>query len=120
MDLDVLTSVSNGVVALRARRTPFLGNIDEEKPMTTHENTHASRAKAEIEADKPAQLLVTIPQAASLLAISRSTVYELIWQQELDPIRIGRSVRLRMSDLEAFARGDNEAHSPTATETVDR
>ena len=34
-------------------------------------------------------LLVTFPQAAGLLAVSRSTVYQLIWDDELAPIRIG-------------------------------
>lgn len=49
-------------------------------------------------------LLVTIPQAAQLLAVSRSTVYQLIWDHELDPIRIGRSVRLTIDDLEDYVQ----------------
>ncbi len=43
-------------------------------------------------------LLVTIPQAAQLLAVGRSTIYELIWNHELEPIHIGRSVRLTIDD----------------------
>ena len=84
-------------------------NIEEEKPMTTYEGALTSKTSVQIEAERPTTLLVTIPQAASLLAISRSTVYELIWRHELEPIKIGRSVRLRMADLEAFARGAHEA-----------
>jgi excisionase family DNA binding protein len=47
-------------------------------------------------------LLVTIPQAAQLLAVGRSTIYELIWNHELEPIHIGRSVRLTIDDLEDY------------------
>jgi excisionase family DNA binding protein len=49
-------------------------------------------------------LLVTIPQAAELLAVGRSTVYQLIWDHELEPVRIGRSVRLTIDDLEGYVR----------------
>jgi excisionase family DNA binding protein len=49
-------------------------------------------------------LLVTIPQAAELLAVSRSTVYQLIWDDELAPIRIGRSVRLTIDDLQDYVQ----------------
>lgn len=49
-------------------------------------------------------LLVTIPQAAELLAVSRSTIYELIWSHELEPIRIGRIVRLTIDDLEDYVQ----------------
>jgi excisionase family DNA binding protein len=49
-------------------------------------------------------LLVTIPQAAELLAVGRSTVYQLIWDNELEPIRIGRSVRLTIDDLEDYVQ----------------
>lgn len=44
-------------------------------------------------------LLVTIPQAAELLAVSRSTVYQLIWDDELAPIR---SVRLTIDDFQDY------------------
>ncbi len=47
-------------------------------------------------------LLVNIATAADLLALSRSTIYELIWQGELRPIHIGRSVRLTLDELHSF------------------
>ena len=47
-------------------------------------------------------LLVTIPQAAQLLAVGRSTVYQLIWDHELEPIRIGRSVRVTREAVQRF------------------
>ncbi len=49
-------------------------------------------------------LLVTIPQAAELLAVGRSTIYQLIWDHELAPVRIGRSVRLTIDDLEDYVQ----------------
>lgn len=51
---------------------------------------------------EPAPLLVTVPQAARMLAISRSLVYELIWKGELKPVHIGRSARFTITELERF------------------
>jgi excisionase family DNA binding protein len=50
-------------------------------------------------------LLVTIPQAAELLAVDRSTIYQLIWDDELAPIRIGRSV----DDLQDYVQRKRSA-----------
>lgn len=47
-------------------------------------------------------LLLTATQAAELLSIGRTTIYQLVWSGELKPIRIGRSVRFAVDDLEAF------------------
>lgn len=47
-------------------------------------------------------LLVSIRQAADMLAISRSSVYNLIDADQLTPIRIGRSVRFPVEQLERF------------------
>ena len=47
-------------------------------------------------------LLVNIRQAAEMLSVSRSSIYQLIWNDELTPIRIGRSVRFSVEHLEAF------------------
>lgn len=37
-----------------------------------------------------------------MLAIGRSALCELIWQGEITPIRIGRSVRFTLTELERF------------------
>jgi excisionase family DNA binding protein len=59
-------------------------------------------------------LLINIATAAELLALSRSTIYELIWQGELQPIHIGRSVRLTHDELQSFvARQVARADQPT-------
>lgn len=47
-------------------------------------------------------LSVRIPQAAQLLGIGRSSVYELIKRGELKTIKIGRSTLIPMDDLRAF------------------
>jgi excisionase family DNA binding protein len=47
-------------------------------------------------------LLVSIRQAAEMLAISRSSIYNLIDAEQLTPIRIGRSVRFPVEQLELF------------------
>ncbi|MFT5978520.1 MAG: excisionase family DNA binding protein [Candidatus Azotimanducaceae bacterium] len=47
-------------------------------------------------------LLVSIKQASALLAISRSVIYQLMAAGQLTPIRIGRSVRLPVEQLERF------------------
>jgi excisionase family DNA binding protein len=54
------------------------------------------------EASEPAPLLLTVPQAARMLAISRSRVYELIWTGDLVPVHIGRSARFTVTELERF------------------
>ncbi len=51
---------------------------------------------------QPKQLLVNITQAAQILSVSRTTIYQLIWNDELAPIRIGRSVRFTPEQLETF------------------
>ena len=47
-------------------------------------------------------LLLRIPEAAQLLAIGRSTVYELIAVGHLETVHIGRSVRITAASIEAF------------------
>jgi excisionase family DNA binding protein len=47
-------------------------------------------------------LLLTIPQAALVLAVGRTTVYELIGDGELEAVHIGRSVRVPADALRSF------------------
>lgn len=47
-------------------------------------------------------LLVDVKQAARLLGIGRTTLYELINEGAITPVRIGRCVRFPVSDLEQF------------------
>ena len=46
--------------------------------------------------------LVTVPAAATLLGVSRSKLYVLLGEGALPTVRIGRSRRIAIADLEAF------------------
>lgn len=50
----------------------------------------------------PTPLLLTVPEAARLLAVGRTSLYRLIWGGELEPVHIGRSVRLSIAEIERF------------------
>jgi excisionase family DNA binding protein len=47
-------------------------------------------------------LLLSVEDAASVLAVGRTSIYQLIWSGELRPVRIRRSVRFTMAELERF------------------
>ena len=53
-------------------------------------------------------LLVTIPDAARILAVGRSTLYELINEGRLRPVHIGRSVRIPIDELREFVTAMRE------------
>lgn len=55
------------------------------------------------EGDKPAQLLLRVPEAAVLLSISRTATYQLIATGQLPVIRLGRSIRVPRVALERLA-----------------
>lgn len=44
-------------------------------------------------------LLVSVPEAARLLNISRSKTYQLVAEGEIPALHIGRSTRIRRQDL---------------------
>jgi excisionase family DNA binding protein len=47
-------------------------------------------------------LLLTIPEAAVLLSIGRTTVYELIGSGAIATVHIGRSTRIPVAELRDF------------------
>jgi excisionase family DNA binding protein len=51
------------------------------------------------------KLLLTVEEAGLALAISRSKVYELLKSESLASVYIGRSRRIRVSDVEDFVAG---------------
>ena len=48
------------------------------------------------------KILCTVMDAGSALSLSRSKVYQLINSGELKTVHIGRSIRIRVSELETF------------------
>ena len=62
--------------------------------MSTHTTGHRDTGTA--------PLLVTVLEAARLLAISRTSVYEMLAAGQLHPIHLGRSVRISLDELHAY------------------
>ncbi len=52
----------------------------------------------------PTKLLLTIAEACQVLAISRSKFYGLLNSGHLPSVHIGRSRRIRITDLEEFVK----------------
>lgn len=50
-------------------------------------------------------MLLTVNQAAAVLGIGRSTMYNLMYRGDIQPVHIGRSVRIHPQDLEQFVSG---------------
>ncbi len=46
--------------------------------------------------------LITVVEAAEIIGLSRSKVYELLAEGHLPSIRIGRTRRINVTDLDAF------------------
>ena len=63
--------------------------------------------------DEERRLLYTVEQAAELLGIGRTTVYELVKAKRLHEVHIGRAGRFTGAELERFA-GKLDAQSRRA------
>lgn len=57
------------------------------------------------------QLLLKVPQAAAMLGISRTKLYELISRKEIRVCRIDRSVRISVETLENWVRAQVSSES---------
>lgn len=68
--------------------------------MATTTSQRQERASTAAEPSRP--LLVNVNEAARMLAIGRTAVYRLVWNGDLTPIHIGKSVRFSVAQLEAF------------------
>ena len=66
------------------------------------------------------QLLVDLDEAARALSLSKRSLQQLVYAGELPSVRIGRSRRVAVADLEAFvaALRADQAESPTANALV--
>jgi excisionase family DNA binding protein len=51
---------------------------------------------------------LTYKEAEQLVGLSRTTLWKLILEEELEFRRIGRAVRINRESLEAYMRGDAE------------
>ncbi len=63
-----------------------------------------SEALGATSAQTPEVIFLTIPAAARLLSLSRSTVYDLIRRGQLETVKVGGARRIRVDALRAFER----------------
>lgn len=54
------------------------------------------------------QKLLTLQQVADRLQVSMSTAYRLVYAGEIAVVRIGRNLRVRPEDLEAYIEASRE------------
>ena len=95
-----------GFVALRHRPCLYVC-------MTALADSTITTPRSDSRPPSRGRLLVSVMEAAEVLSVGRSSIYQLIWSEQLTPIHIGRSVRISIDQLEDFvaqrlaaARGD--------------
>jgi excisionase family DNA binding protein len=62
-------------------------------------------ASVEAGDDRMEKMLLTVREAADVLSVSRSRVYELIYAEQLDSVKIGRSRRVSLASVRRFVKG---------------
>lgn len=55
--------------------------------------------------------MFTVAEAAAILRWAKKSVYRAISQGRIATVRIGRSVRIKASDLEAFVKENTQCKS---------
>jgi excisionase family DNA binding protein len=55
------------------------------------------------------KLLLTVRETADVLSVSRSRVYELIYAEQLDSVKIGRSRRVSLVSVRRFVEGPSQS-----------
>jgi excisionase family DNA binding protein len=48
--------------------------------------------------------ILTIPEVANFLKISKSKIYNLVAKKEIPHLKIGRNVRIRLADLDEWIK----------------
>jgi excisionase family DNA binding protein len=66
-------------------------------------------ASVEAGDDRMEKLLLTVREAADVLSVSRSRVYELIYAEQLDSVKLGRSRRVSLASVRRLAQGQSMA-----------
>lgn len=70
--------------------------------MTTTHALEQATANRDDRRRPMAPLLLTIPEAAAVLAVGRTTIYELISDGQLDVVHIGRACRVPADAIREF------------------
>ena len=58
--------------------------------------------------------ILTIPQVAQYLKLSKSKVYYLVQRKKIPHIKIGKNVRIRETDLKAWLEACRDGKLPMA------
>jgi excisionase family DNA binding protein len=69
-----------------------------------HHKAPSTRRPIEIQAPSEVELW-TLPQVAEALKLSRTKLYELIWQEHLPIHKFGRAVRVSPGELQRWLEG---------------
>lgn len=69
------------------------------------------KARPSAESTRP---LLTVQDAAKVLAVSVSTVYGWVWQRRIPFVKIGRAVRFDPRDLDAFIESSKQGYNTRA------
>jgi excisionase family DNA binding protein len=56
--------------------------------------------------------LLTVQEAARMLAVSVSTLYGWVWQRRIPFVKVGRAVRFDLADLEKFIQAGRTQARP--------
>ena len=70
--------------------------------------------KKTIEAPSEMDRLLTLPELAHLLHVSRALIYSLIRSGDLPTVHIGHALRFRWDDVQAYIRQRAEVRSARA------
>ncbi len=50
--------------------------------------------------------LIIIQEAAKFLAVSKSTLYGWVWQRRIPFVKVGRSLRFELAELQKFVQSN--------------
>jgi excisionase family DNA binding protein len=56
----------------------------------------------------PGKLLVRVPEAAIMLSISRSSMYDLVASGTIESVKVGRMTRIPVAALRRLVAGNSE------------
>jgi excisionase family DNA binding protein len=90
--------------AINESTTSDLASLGEDSPLSIEDFVRDDMLHGSTEF--PQKLLLTVTEASHVLAISRTKLYDLLCSGHLRSVRIGRSRRIRMRDLEEFVASD--------------
>jgi excisionase family DNA binding protein len=62
-----------------------------------------------------APLTVTVPDAANLLGVGKSSIYRLVRAHKLELIKLNKRALIRYADLERLVAGSAKSPQPEAT-----